>query len=362
MTEINSSKFYNEYHGHRLNDLELLYKHLRNNNKNKNNNLIFLAGDSSLDNKHWFHEQTNAINDYETILNPPVSRQDIAYWMNYSLVHETNNNNDDDNNTNNTNNNQKNLKWKVINCAIEESTVGARSCGRLLPQDKFIRDNIQSDDILVISVGGNDIALHPSLCTILNLISLTYCSTESCLSNSCGTSLPCDDCFCGCVCSTLSNCFAFPCGLGYFIHLFKTRIQTVLQNMTSKTRPKYIFVCMIYYLDETRGNSWAEYALSALQYNQNPKKLQLVISTLFELATKQIQIPGTTVIGIPLFQVLNGKDSNDYVERVEPSAIGGKKMGSFIISEIMKKISINNHQKEGGFEDVNIDESVGMIR
>lgn len=332
MEEISSNQFYNEYHGHRVEDLEKLYCHLREINSSS---LIFLAGDSSLDNKHWFREQGEAINGYETILNPPKSRQDIAYWMNYALC------------------NQSNMHWKVINCAIEESTVGARSCGRLLPQDIFIRDHIQSNDILVISVGGNDIALHPSLCTILNLISLTYCTTESCLNNSCGTSLPCDDCFCGCCCSCFSNCLAFPCGFGYFIHLFKTRIEKLLNNMTSKTRPKFIFVCMIYYLDETPGNSWAEYALSALQYNQNPKKLQLVISKLFELATKQINIPGTTVVGIPLFQVLNGKDPRDYVERVEPSAIGGKKMGAFLLSEILKY-----QNPESQVED----ENAGMIR
>eukprot|EP00604_Paraphysomonas_vestita_P003204 CAMPEP_0174821870 /NCGR_PEP_ID=MMETSP1107-20130205/10679_1 /TAXON_ID=36770 /ORGANISM="Paraphysomonas vestita, Strain GFlagA" /LENGTH=140 /DNA_ID=CAMNT_0016039409 /DNA_START=634 /DNA_END=1056 /DNA_ORIENTATION=- len=140
--------------------------------------------------------------------------------------------------------------------------------------------------------------------------------------------------------------------------------------MTSKTRPKYIFVCMIYYLDETPGNSWAEIALSALQYNQNPKKLQLLISRLFELATKQIQIPGTTVIGIPLFQVLNGKDSNDYVQRVEPSAIGGKKMGSFIISEVMKQFNPNsksnnnnnNNNNQDGLQEIHMDESDRMIR
>jgi hypothetical protein len=322
---IPSNDFYNEYHGHRLDHLELLYSHLRTGVDGKQRNpLIFLAGDSSFDNKHWFRDKAAAVNGYQTILNPPQSRQDIAYWMNHSLENQQP---------------QLAQKWSVINCAIEESTVGARSCGKLLPQDEFLSSHIQSQDLLVISVGGNDIALHPSLCTILNLILLTCCTTQSCLDNlSCGTALSCDDPLCGCTTSCLSNCLAFPLGLGYFIHLFKIRIQTLIENLIQRTKPAHIYICMIYYLDETPGNSWAEPALSALQYNSNPKKLQIIISKLFQLATQEIKIPGTQVTGIPLFSVLNGKNSVDYIERVEPSAKGGKKMGIFLVNEMMEEL------------------------
>jgi hypothetical protein len=76
----------------------------------------------------------------------------------------------------------------VLNCAIEESTIGSRARGVLLPQDKFIRDNISQDDMLVISLGGNDIALRPSVCTICNILSLICCTTTSCIKacSSCG--------------------------------------------------------------------------------------------------------------------------------------------------------------------------------
>jgi hypothetical protein len=339
---ISSSDFYQEYHGHRLDHLELLYSHLRHGGEGKdgieNNPIIFLAGDSSLDNKHWFREKSTALNGYETILTPPQSRQDIAYWMNYSLLSKQS---------------QLSSKWSVINCAIEESTIGLRSCGKLLPQDKFISSHIQSQDILVLSVGGNDIALHPSFCTILNLLLLTCCTTQSCLENfSCGTAFSCDDPCHGCSTSCLSNCLAFPLGLGYFIHLFKTRIQTFLINLLSSqphsTYPAHIYICMIYYLDETPGNSWAEPALTALQYNSNPKKLQLIIMKLFQLATQEIKILGTQVTGIPLFSILNGQDSKDYVERVEPSAIGGKKMGMFLVNEMMEELRGRKEAGVGG--------------
>lgn len=263
------------------------------------------------------------MNGYQSILTPPRSKQDIAFWMNHELTKRS-----------------SKPDIAVLNCSIEESTVGDRACGRLKTQDIFIRDHVQSQDIVVISVGGNDIALRPSPCTIVNLLSLICCSTTNCIKCACGTSLPCDDCFTGCICGCLSNLLACPCGFGYFIHLFKTRIQTLIDRMTAKCRPAVLAVCMIYYLDETPGSSWAEPALNCLQYNSNPVKLQAVISRLFELATKQIQVPGTTVIAIPLFQALDGKISEDYVQRVEPSAKGGVKMAKLIIDEVLTALSL----------------------
>jgi hypothetical protein len=41
--------------------------------------------------------------------------------------------------------------------------------------------------------------------------------------------------------------------MGYFIHLFKTRIEAILRSLTRHSRPRAIVVCMIYFLDETPG-------------------------------------------------------------------------------------------------------------
>ena len=90
--------------------------------------------------------------------------------------------------------------WKYfsLNCAVEESSIGSRACCRLLEQDNIIRDNIHENDILVVSIGGNDIALRPSICTVISMLSLICCTTNSCL-DSCanGCALPIDDCCCG---------------------------------------------------------------------------------------------------------------------------------------------------------------------
>ena len=52
-------------------------------------------------------------------------------------------------------------EYITINCAIEESALNERKEG-LLSQDEFVRDHIKKDDILIVSVGGNDVALKPS--------------------------------------------------------------------------------------------------------------------------------------------------------------------------------------------------------
>lgn len=226
-------------------------------------------------------------------------------------------------------------KATAINAAVEESSLGERACCRLLSHDLFIRNNLQSNDVVVVSVGGNDIALKPSLCTIVNMLSLVYCTSNSCLEQcTCGTALPCDDYCCGCTTSFLSNFMAWPCGFGYFIHLFKTRITAYVNNLISNSkgvRPKKVLICMIYYIDETPDGSWADRFLSCVGYDSNPKKLQLMISKIYEYATKEIRLSGVEVIPVPFFVPLNGKDTNDYDSRVEPSDVGGAKLAKLIV-------------------------------
>jgi len=53
------------------------------------------------------------------------------------------------------------------------------------------------------------------------------------------------------------------------------------------------------------------------------------------LATQKIRIPGTEVIGFPLFEVLDGKTSSDYEQRVEPSTTGGMKMADKLMDTIL---------------------------
>jgi hypothetical protein len=309
--KIASTSFYREYHGHPIADLATLLQCLR----KDHSRTVFLAGDSSLDNKAWFEDVADAVNGYEKILTPPTSKKDIAYWMNLGFQ-------------------KRNLSnFAVINCAIEESTIEARAGNRLLPQDQFIHDNIASDDVLVVSVGGNDVALSPTPATARNVASLLSCTNVNCLRTfNCECAVPCEDYrLCGC----LSKVSACSCGMEYMVHMFSVRIQDIVSRIVAKNKPKLILVCMLYFLDEKPGNSWAEGVLRAMGYNSDPEKLQAIIRQLFFLATKTIKIPGSVVIAVPLFEALDGKDTTDYSQRVEPSAKGGEKMGEYLVEKIV---------------------------
>jgi hypothetical protein len=275
------------------------------------------AGDSSLDNKYWFHDVLPAPPGYQSILRPPEAKPDVTYWLNTILSEERH---------------RTTLNLKAINTAVEATTLNERTF-QLRPQDRFLRDNLQANDILVVSIGGNDVALLPCPCTIASMLCLARCTPQACIENggTCGT-FPCDDYCCGCG-PSLWSCFcAYPPCLGYLRHLFGTRVGSYIRALTSKNKPAKILVCMIYYPAETMGHGWAEPALKALGYNSNPDKVQAIIRKMFVEATGNI--PG--VVPVPLFHALDGKDPADYVARVEPSARGGRKMAEFLLHSILQ--------------------------
>jgi hypothetical protein len=317
--KIRASDFYSEYHGHRVRHLRTLLPKLR----ESSDRLIWTAGDSSLDNKYWFSDTAAAVGAYGDVLEPPISKQDITYWLNHLIAEHGG---------------TRGPKLAAINTAVEATTLNERTF-RLRPQDAFLRDNIRHDDVLIVSVGGNDVALVPCPCTIASIGGL-LCLPLSCIDRgfSCGT-VPVDDCCCGCGASLCSCACACPPCLGYFRHLFGTRIETYIRAVTAKTKPALILVCMIYYPDEARIPSWAGPALGALGYNTNPGKLQALIRKAFDEAVSTIRIPGSRVVPVPLFNVLDGKNSEDYVARVEPSAAGGKKMAEFFLDLIRSDLT-----------------------
>lgn len=308
---IDSKDYYGEYFGHKTEHLQIIIENLRPNHSE----IIWLAGDSSLDNKYWFSNTSTLKNGMESIIRGQ-GKPDICHHLNSESV-------------------KRNLNCAAINCAIEATRLESRACGCLLKQDNIIKNNINHQDTLVVSIGGNDIALLPSPMTILSILSLICCTPTSCIENySCGCAVPMDDYCCGCCTSSLSCFTAFPIGLGYFIHLFQIRIEAYIKRLTARTKPRRVIVCMIYYPDEAPGNSWADGTLSLLGYNTNPSKLQALIRKMFKLATQKINIPGIEVIGLPLFDVLDATDTNDYCQRVEPSPIGGKKIANAILDII----------------------------
>jgi lysophospholipase L1-like esterase len=312
--KLSSPAFYGEYYGHRVEHLSRILPKLR----ESSDRLIWTAGDSSLDNKHWFSDRAEAPGAYRDILHPPQSKQDVTYWLNHlcerAPAHSP-----------------QRQRTAAINTAVEATTLNERTF-RLRPQDVFLRDKLQSQDVLIVSIGGNDVALLPCPCTVLSIAGLVCCTPKVCLEKgfTCGT-VPLDDCCCGCGPSLCSCACGCPPCLGFNRHLFGTRVQKYIEKLVAKTKPAQILVCMIYYPDEQDEPGWAGPALGALGYNSNPAKLQMLIRKAFHEGVSRIRIPGSQVIPVPLFRVLDGKTPSDYVQRVEPSPSGGCKMAEFLL-------------------------------
>ena len=156
---VGAGEYYSEYYGHNPNYLRRVHASLRGGVSGSRRSCIFLAGDSSLDNKFWFDSWAAATNGYEAVLAPGRMKTDVCYWLNDELVRRGHGG-----------------RLFCLNTAVEATSLNTRACGRLTPQDRLIASAIGPDDVLVVSVGGNDIALEPLLFTALNL-SLVACCT-----------------------------------------------------------------------------------------------------------------------------------------------------------------------------------------
>jgi len=104
------------------------------------------------------------------------------------------------------------------------------------------------DDILVVSLGGNDIALRPTKKTIFSIASAIALNF-------------------------LSFGFAkYPPGMGHFENLFGKQVEKFIKKLTKNCKPKMVLVCMLYYLDENpKAESWSNTTLKALRYNSKPQ-------------------------------------------------------------------------------------------
>eukprot|EP00435_Cladocopium_sp_Y103_P026180 s913_g6.t1 len=302
--KIPAQAFYEEYHGHQVEHLRQLVNGLR--AKNPRRSFVYLAGDSTLDNKHWLFQggkslpeeksKSAALNGYEDLLEPALMMHDVSFWVNYELAKE-----------------KPEPPIVCINGAVEESCISQREVEGLLAQDKFIRDSLTEDDILVVDVGGNDVALRPTCGIIVNMALLLYL-TPTCFIRCCPWLVP---------------------GMWYFIYMFRVRLRRITEKLIAARKPKKVIICMLYFLDEKPGGSWADGTLKALGYDTNPEKLQTVMRQVYSLAVSGIRIPGTEVVTLPLYEVLDGKDTNDYVARVEPSDPGGHKLAVVLKDAIL---------------------------
>jgi hypothetical protein len=127
--------------------------------------------------------------------------------------------------------------------------------------------------------------------------------------------------------------------IGYFKDFFRSRIEGMVNKIISVKKPKKVIVNMIYYPQEDpEEGAWSNNALWLLGYDRDPSKLQLIIRKVYEsLKNDGLNIEGTEVQIVPLFKVLDPKNPNDYISRVEPSIQGGRKMANAILDVIEGK-------------------------
>ena len=236
--------YYVPFHGHRAKDLALALNALR----RRHDRVVFLAGDSSLDNKYWHDSWADAINGYERVLRPQRMKRDVCYWMNAEAAADDARGAGRRNASSSNTSSSSPSSIGCVNAAVEATALNDRAFGRLLPQDAFVRDNITENDVLIVSVGGNDVALQPLLCTCLNLSALVCCVPAACVEKCARASPPnlyrCRgrDVDCGCVGCGCQGCVAglagWPPGFGYVADLFKNRVENYVRKLCAATRPK----------------------------------------------------------------------------------------------------------------------------
>ncbi|KAF1955952.1 hypothetical protein CC80DRAFT_492870 [Byssothecium circinans] len=311
--KLNASKFYSEYKGHTVADLTVFHRRTR--ELRPNAPVIWLAGDSSLDNKYWLPGPGPGGDSlpapvpiiYEHILNPPLPKADVAFWVNHVMGENA----------------------TCINTSIEESMLRERDDGSLLPQDAFLKENLEEQDVVVVSVGGNDIALKPTPRTVWHLLRLSWFTRRKAIEDGSATSLQ------------------------YFKWLFQTKTEEYIANLVSVTKPRAVIVCMIYYPLEAqyKQKSWASAPLAALGYTWWPGQLQAAIRKMFEMGTKEVRVEGTEVIPCALFEVMDGRRREEYVARVEPSVEGGRKM-ALRFGEVLEGVLGDDGEKGVGVSSV----------
>ena len=226
------------------------------------------------------------------MINQQISKPDACYCINKNLS------------TEGKSDQETRTSWVCINAAVEESTISDRAT-TILKQDTFIRDNINQDDILIVSIGGNDIALKPSMKTMMHLAKLVYYDSD------------------------YINSISFK----YLVDIFKTHIECYIKALTTRKVPKKIVVCAIYY-PCLKGTGWADTTLNLMQYKTRYKDIHKIIRMIYRHATSKIVIPGATIIPCPLYKVLDCNDEQDYIQRVEPSPTGGMKMAEWFCRKL----------------------------
>jgi len=336
--KINTTEFYKEFFGHDPQHLKVLAEHFR----KKGRDIIWLIGDSSLDNKHWvqppffndFEENRPARNGYEHVLNPSNTGivPDIAWHLNRLLEEDGT-----------KSSSKATSPYVTINTAVEMSMLGCyKDHGRcveelppysgpskLFPQEimlrKSIMDESSGNDVMIVSVGSNDYLFSPSVEAL-----------EAVENHAEGP----------------GDTVSFAKGEKFWLPMRGIRTRRFLEGIISsdpeKQRPKLIIVCQIYFLDKKGKFNVMTHDVrdffELIKHDVDPRILMHGTREGFNGGTLRVGDPdghihGVPVFPIPLFEVLDGNNTTDYVERLEPSFWGGEKIAATLKKELTRALS-----------------------
>src|SRR5438876_12395280 len=87
--KLDIARFYSEWKGHNISDLSTLHSLIL--SRRPNRPIIYLAGDSSLDNKYWVSSDdlrkispaVDIPEIYRVAFDRPRPKPDIAFWLNH---------------------------------------------------------------------------------------------------------------------------------------------------------------------------------------------------------------------------------------------------------------------------------------
>merc|ERR1712032_243534 len=214
------------------------------------------------------------------------------------------------------------IQLRCLNTAVEASTIEERKKdlpGRcFFASDEFVHDNLTPDDVVVFSAFGNDIVLKTTWKTLFLRTWITWFSWRS----------------------NIRSGRAW--GMQHFVDMITVHSRNSLLAVCGKQKPKYILSVMCYFPCLTKqGAGWCDWPLRLLCYDLFPGRLQEMTKTVYRLGCAQLDIPGTTVLPVPLFSKLTGENPDDYMERAESSASGGKVIAELIMDAISKGKEFN---------------------
>jgi hypothetical protein len=289
--------FYENEFGHKKEDLNFLYGKIY---EDRAREFIFLAGDNTFDNKILNNLETVEINDvdkklrgYEKVFSK--CKPDVAYQMNKLLISNT----------------IQREPIACINCASKNNKIGLKYINNkkiVNTQEEFIQEKISENDILIVSIGLNDI-VEP-LETEENLMKGDY------------------------------NQNGYP----YFNDLFSNKLEKYIRTLYDniERQPKSIIICLPYLL-YNKDNT-----------NDKIKNINLRIKNIYKFAPRII-IKNKNDENIikyynldSLFSSTTNINNSIYYNKdslTDLSYIGGQYIAEFIINSII--VSTAEQELEG---------------